>query len=203
VDAVLFTPARRDPALRRRLAPRDELLVGYVGRLAPEKHVERLAALADLPGVRLVVVGDGPSRARLERLLPDAAFLGMLTGPALAAAYATLDVFVHTGPFETFGQAVQEAMASGLPVVAPDAGGPRELVHHERTGFLVPPGPEGPLRAAVVRLRDDPALRQAFGRAGRRAVQGRTWPAICDELLLHYRAVVDPPVATRTRSEAA
>lgn len=189
VDAAQFAPARRDPALRRRLAPRGELLVGYVGRLAPEKYVERLAALADLDGVRLVVVGDGPARPRLERLLPGATFLGMLTGAELAAAYATLGVFVHTGPFETFGQAVQEAMASGIPVVAPDAGGPRELVQHGHTGYLVPPGAPDPLRDAVVRLRDDPVLRHSFGRAARRAVRGRTWPVVCDELMLHYEAV--------------
>jgi phosphatidylinositol alpha 1,6-mannosyltransferase len=143
-------------------------------------------------------VGDGPTRARLERLLPGAAFLGMLTGDALGAAYATLDVFVHTGPFETFGQAVQEAMASGVPVVAPDAGGPRELVRHGRTGYLVPPGSSAALRAAVVALRDDPVLRCSFGRAGRRAVLGRSWPAVCEELLGHYRAVVErarPPRA--------
>lgn len=197
VDAARFAPARRDAALRARLAPRGELLVGYVGRLAPEKQVERLTALDGVDGVRLVVVGDGPTRARLERQLPGAAFLGMLTGDALAAAYASLDVFVHTGPFETFGQAVQEAMASGVPVVAPDAGGPRELVAHGRTGYLVPScGPEA-LRAAVVRLRDEPVLRCSFGRAGRRAVLGRSWPAVCDELLDHYRAVVDRPRVRR------
>jgi phosphatidylinositol alpha 1,6-mannosyltransferase len=81
-------------------------------------------------------------------------------------------------------------MASGVPVVAPDAGGPRELVRHGRTGYLVPPGASGALRAAVVRLRDDAVLRHSFGRAGRRAVRGRDWPALCDELLDHYRAVV-------------
>jgi phosphatidylinositol alpha 1,6-mannosyltransferase len=193
VDAAQFAPARRDPALRRRLTPGGELLVGYIGRLAPEKHVERLAALAHLDDVRLVVVGDGPARPRLEWLLPDAAFLGMLTGDELAAAYATLDVFVHTGPFETFGQAVQEAMASGVPVVAPDAGGPRELVEHGRTGYLVPPGAPDPLRAAVTHLRDDAVLRHSFGRAGRQAVRGRTWPVVCDELMLHYAAVAAQP----------
>lgn len=191
VDAALFAPARRDAALRARLAPGGELLVGYVGRLAAEKQVERLTALAGLPGVRLVVVGDGPARARLQQLLPDAAFLGMLDGPALATAYASLDAFVHTGPFETFGQAVQEAMASGVPVVAPDAGGPRELVRHGHTGFLVPTGDPAALRAAVVALRDDPVLRASCGRAGRRAVLGRDWSAVCDELTGHYRAVVE------------
>ena len=79
------------------------MIVGHVGRLAPEKHVERLAALDDLPGVRVVVVGDGPERSHLQRGLPQAVFLGMLTGDELARAYASFDVFAP-GPFETFGQ---------------------------------------------------------------------------------------------------
>ncbi len=191
VDSVRFSPARRDTALRARLAPDGDLLVGYVGRLAPEKQVERLTALAGLPGVRLAVVGDGPEGARLQRLLPGAAFLGALTGPALAAAFASLDVFVHTGAHETFGQTVQEAMACGLPVVAPAAGGPRELVAPGVTGVLVPPddGFEAGLRAAVAQLRDDPVLRRRLGAAGRSGVCQRTWGAVCDELLDHYAAV--------------
>jgi phosphatidylinositol alpha 1,6-mannosyltransferase len=190
VDSVRFSPARRDPALRARLAPAGELLVGYVGRLAPEKQVDRLAALAGLPGVRLAVVGDGPERDRLRRLLPGASFLGALTGSALAAAFASLDVFVHTGTHETFGQTVQEAMACGLPVVAPDAGGPRELVAAGRTGFLVPPddGFRDGLRSAVTVLRDDDGLRRRLGAAGRTAVRDRSWAAVCDELLGHYAA---------------
>lgn len=197
VDSVRFSPTRRDPALRARLAPAGELIVGYVGRLAPEKQVERLAAVAGLPGVRLAVVGDGPERAALQRLLPGASFLGALTGDALAAAFASLDVFVHTGTHETFGQTVQEAMACGLPVVAPDAGGPRELVAHGGTGFLLAPG-DGfgtGLRVAVVALRDDAGLRGRLGAAGCAAVRDRSWAAVCDELVDHYAAVrADRPV---------
>lgn len=189
VDTTRFNPAKREDALRARLAPHGELLVGYVGRLAPEKQVERLGALAGLPGIRLVVVGDGPSEPRLRELLPGAAFLGFQDGEALAATYASLDVFVHTGEAETFCQAVQEALASGVPVVAPDAGGPRDLVEPGRTGYLVPPGDDGELRAAVRGLAD-PALRERLGAAARRSVLGRTWLTVCDELLVHYDQVI-------------
>jgi phosphatidylinositol alpha 1,6-mannosyltransferase len=198
VDSELFHPGRRDQLLRARLAPAGELLVGYVGRLAPEKHVERLAALRGLPGVRLVVVGDGPSRERLRRVLPDAVFLGLLRGAELAAAYASLDVFVHTGPFETFCQSVQEAMAAGLPVIAPDAGGPRDLVRPGRSGFLLPVDDDGHgLRAAVAALAAEPDLRLAFGRAGRRLVAVRSWPRLCEQLLDHYASVVGSGTADR------
>ncbi len=189
VDVELFHPSRRDAALRASLAPGGELLVGYVGRLSPEKRVDRLAALADLPGVRLVVVGEGPEEAQLRRDLPGAAFLGFKSGTDLAAAYASLDVFVHTGPHETFCQAVQEALASGVPVVAPDAGGPRDLVRPD-TGYLF--ADDVQLRRAVVEL-GDPLRRRRFGQAARRWVRGRTWSAVCDELLGHYAAVLDVP----------
>ncbi|MEV4317704.1 glycosyltransferase family 1 protein [Actinocrispum sp. NPDC049592] len=187
VDTALFKPERRDDALRDELAPHGELLVGYVGRLAPEKQVDKLAAVSDLPGVRVVVVGDGPDMDRLRERLPRAAFLGFRTGEPLAEAYASLDVFVHTGPHETFCQAVQEAMASGVPVIAPDSGGPRDLVQHGKTGYLLS-DLQTELRPAVDKLADA-ALRAQFAAAGRRAVQGRTWPAICDELMGHYDAV--------------
>jgi phosphatidylinositol alpha 1,6-mannosyltransferase len=200
VDTAQFSPGRRDDALRAHLAPNGELLVGYVGRLAPEKHVERLAALADMPGVRVVVVGDGPAAPTLRSLLPDAAFLGFRTGEALATAYASLDVFVHTGPYETFCQAVQEALASGVPVVAPDAGGPRDLILHGRTGFLLPPDDETAhaeaLRAAVTTLRD-PEVRSRFASQARRSVLRRTWPVVCDELIGHYLAVIGGAVTVR------
>jgi phosphatidylinositol alpha 1,6-mannosyltransferase len=207
VDTSRFAPSKRDAGVRAELAPNGELLVGYVGRLAPEKQVERLAVLADVPGTRLVVVGDGPGEARLRSVLPTAAFLGFRTGAELARIYASLDVFVHTGPSETFCQAVQEALASGLPVVAPNAGGPRDLVLPGRTGFLVPPRPQGAdadhpvsasadavLRAAVVALTDD-ATRARFGAAARRSVLRKTWTTVGDELLAHYAEVIGAAAA--------
>ncbi|WP_062646618.1 glycosyltransferase family 4 protein [Streptomyces maremycinicus] len=190
VDTVRFRPDRRDEKLRRALAPNGELIVGYVGRLAPEKHVELLAGVCGLPGVRVVVVGDGPSRPGLEETLPGAAFLGNRTGDELARIFASLDLFVHTGPFETFCQTVQEAMASGVPVIAPAAGGPLDLVAHGRTGLLVPPRDADVVRDTVAALAADPARRAVYGAAGRATVEGRTWAAVGDRLIGHYEDVL-------------
>ncbi|MET9763625.1 glycosyltransferase family 1 protein [Streptomyces sp. NPDC006372] len=190
VDTARFRPDRRDEALRRELAPNGELIVGYVGRLAPEKQVELLAGVCGLDGVRVVIVGDGPSRPGLEHALPGAVFLGRRTGDDLARVFASLDVFAHTGPFETFCQTVQEAMASGLPVVAPAAGGPLDLVAHGHTGLLVPPRDASAVRVAVRALAADPGLRAAFGAAGRATVEGRTWAAVGDRLIGHYANVL-------------
>ncbi|MCX3289218.1 glycosyltransferase family 1 protein [Streptomyces sp. NEAU-H22] len=190
VDTERFRPDRRDEALRRELAPNGELIVGYVGRLAPEKQVELLAGVCGLEGVRVVIVGDGPSRPGLEQALPGAVFLGRRTGDDLARVFASFDVFAHTGPFETFCQTVQEAMASGLPVVAPAAGGPLDLVAHGHTGLLVPPRDATAVRDAVRSLAADPARRAAFGAAGRATVEGRTWAAVGDRLIRHYAEVL-------------
>jgi phosphatidylinositol alpha 1,6-mannosyltransferase len=190
VDTTRFDPAKRSGRLRAELAPGGELLVGYIGRLAPEKRVELLGQVATLPGVRLVVVGSGPAEAAARRAMPGAAFLGPRHGDELASIYASLDVFVHSGPHETFGQTLQEAAASGLPVVAPAAGGPLDLVSDGVSGFLVPPGDSGALADAVARLAADPGLRAEQGRAARQRVLGRTWPFVCDELIGHYEAVL-------------
>ncbi|EGX58323.1 mannosyltransferase PimB [Streptomyces zinciresistens K42] len=190
VDTARFRPELRDEALRRDLAPNGEVVVGYVGRLAPEKRVDLLSGVCGLPGVKVVVVGDGPSRPALTDALPGAVFLGRRGGDDLARIFASFDVFAHTGPFETFCQTVQEAMAAGVPVVAPAAGGPLDLVGHQRTGLLVPPCDADALRDAVASLATGPGLRAAYGAAGRAAVEGRTWAVIGDQLIGHYADVV-------------
>jgi phosphatidylinositol alpha 1,6-mannosyltransferase len=191
VDTERFHPSFRYERLRAEIAPDGEVIVGYVGRLAIEKRVDLLAAVAALPGVKLAVTGGGPMEEELRAALPSAAFLGMRYGEDLARIYASLDLFVHTGPFETFGQTIQEASASGLPVIAPASGGPVDLVEDGETGYLIAPGDPGALSSAVRKLADDPALRAAFGAAARRRVLGRTWSALSDELLGHYAAVID------------
>jgi phosphatidylinositol alpha 1,6-mannosyltransferase len=136
-----------------------------------------------------VVVGGGPSLPALRRRLRnlDPVFTGPLHGEQLADAYAALDVFVHTGSTETFGQTVQEAHASGLPVVAPAAGGPLDLVRHGVDGFLFDPRHDHSLRRSVRTLVSSDELRARFGEAGRRVVVGRTWETLGDELVEHYR----------------
>jgi len=192
VDAERFHPQHRSETVRRHLAPHGETVIGYVGRLAAEKQVDRLCELADLPRTRLVIVGDGPERANLERRLPRAAFVGFRTGDDLSQLVASFDVFVHPGEHETFCQAVQEALASGVPVVAPATGGPLDLVHHDGNGYLFPAHDPAAMRSAVAALAKDPVRRVAMGVAARQGVLSRSWSAVGDELLAHYRAVLGP-----------
>ena len=193
VDLEAFHPGRRDDAVRDRIAPDGRLLVGYVGRLAAEKELDLLVHLHADPRFRLVLVGGGPEEGRLRRLLPDAHFAGVLHGAELGAVYASLDVFVHTGRHETFCQSAQEALASGVPVVAPRSGGPVDVVADEVAGFLYSPGDVGELGGFVDRLVDDALLRRRVSRAARLSVADRSWRAVNDALVDHYREVSGVP----------
>lgn len=206
VDGEMFHPSKRTESWRRTVAPNGEVVIGYVGRLAPEKQVDDLRAIADLPGTRLVIVGDGPSRAALERALPNAVFLGFQSGEKLAEAVAGFDVFVHPGENETFCQTVQEALASGVPVVATGRGGPLDLVQNSRTGWLYRPGDLADLRARVLDLTGDAGKRRAFAVEARDSVAHRTWASLGDELLGHYSEAIAtrrPAITTSPRPAAA
>jgi len=206
VDLAGYHPNNRlEPAaraLRGRLAPNGEVVIGYVGRIAPEKQVERFRALRGLSGISIALVGDGPSTPLVERALAGlpVTWLGRLAGTELAAAYASFDVFVHAGTEETFGQTLQEASAAGLPVVAPRAGGPIDLVEHGRNGFLFTPDDDRDLRRHVAALVADAPLRRRMGEAGRRMVLGRSWENVCAELFDYYRLVIDEGLATRAET---
>jgi phosphatidylinositol alpha 1,6-mannosyltransferase len=206
VDLRGFHPEhRRDnstAAFRRDIAPRGQVVVGYVGRLAPEKNVERLASLRGLDNLHVVVVGDGPSKGSVKKALSGIShtMTGALRGEALHRIYGAFDVFVHTGEEETFGQTLQEAHASGLPVIAPAIGGPLDLVDHGTDGLLFGPGDDVALAHAVGTLRDHGALREQMGEAGRRKVLGRDWASVCSQLVGYYQQVMDSSVADKVDS---
>ncbi|MET3921405.1 phosphatidylinositol alpha 1,6-mannosyltransferase [Arthrobacter sp. UYEF20] len=202
VDTRRFSPDKRDDGWRASVAPDGERIIGYVGRLAVEKQVEDLAVLADIPGTRLVVVGDGPQQQALQAVLPQAVFTGFLDGEDLARAVASFDLFVHPGELETFCQTIQEAMASGVPVVATGRGGPLDLVENSRTGWLYEPGDLAGLRARVADLTGDDAKRRAFAAAAHASVQGRTWPVLGAELVRHYQAVMSETAGDRARRDS-
>ena len=199
VDADRFHPSKRDMQLHHEWAPQGQTIVGYVGRLAREKEVERLQVLSGRPGIKLVIVGDGPLRSSLEKSMPDATFTGVLRGEELARAFATLDVFVHTGLNETFCQAIQEALASGVPVVGHAAGGPLDIIQHRQNGLLWSPEHPESLAGAVQQLSEDVLLRRLLASHGRNSVVGRTWSSVMNDLVDHYQAVIGTtPLLRRT-----
>lgn len=192
VDAELFHPERRTSvsvrALRERFAPDGERIIGYVGRLAPEKQVGRLVEVCGIPNTRVVIVGDGPDRLELEDRFAGypVTFTGRLSGEELADAYAAMDVFVHCGTEETFGQTIQEAHASGLPVIAPSKGGQRHLIREGVDGYLVDHTRWGAFRDKVWTLTQDDHLRREMSQNARRAVVGKTWEKNNEALLRYY-----------------
>lgn len=189
VDLERFNPAHRDEKLRAQLAPNGEVIVGYVGRLAREKQVERLVDVSKMPGVRVVIVGDGPTTPKLMRQMPNATFVGFKSGTDLGRHYASFDLFVHTGVDETFCQSVQEALASGVPVIAPAAGGPLDLVRHDVNGFLWTEHSAVSLNGAVEELVHHPLKRERLAAMARPSVESRTWESVMDELVGHYLTV--------------
>lgn len=191
VDIKQFHPSHRREEWRTAIgAHAGERVLLYVGRLAAEKRLDVLAeALRDMNGVRLVLVGDGPARPQLERRFAGmpVTFTGFLNGHDLTVAYASSDVFVFPSDTETFGQVVQEAMASGLPVVAARAGGVIDLVRDHETGLFFEPGSAYSLRTAVIKLVSNPVLSSTYGHAGRIAAEQRAWPRVLDQLMDYYR----------------
>jgi glycosyltransferase involved in cell wall biosynthesis len=194
VDSERFHPDHATAEWRETLLngrDPDSLLVIYMGRLAAEKDVDLLLDVARLPGVALTIIGDGGERDELERLFAETNthFTGYLFGDDLAAAAASADVFVFTGPNETFGQVVQEAMASGLPTVVTDQGGVKDLVVEGESGFVVEHNAEA-FEAAVRYLRDHPDIRLQMAYSARRIAEQRPWEKILAQLEDYYSEAI-------------
>ncbi len=191
VDLVNFTPARRDESLRSNIAGgKDKLIVGYVGRIANEKRIDDLKILDQQEDIQLVIVGDGPAAPRIKKELPGARFVGYQSGTELARYVASFDIFVHTGKHETFCQGIQEALASGVPVIGPDTGGPVDLIEHGITGLLIDTADAHELLEAVATLRNHSSF-DLMQLAARKSVEHRTWDYINAQLISHYQDAID------------
>ncbi|NOU81020.1 glycosyltransferase [Paenibacillus sp. LMG 31459] len=198
VDCTLYSPEKRSEELRERYGMRAPLVMLYVGRIAPEKDITTLLlAMQLLPesvrsGVQLLIVGDGPLLPELRSQAPDnVTFTGAKHGEELAELYASADLFVFPSCTETFGNVVLEAMASGLPVIAADAGGTRDLVVPGVTGNPFEPRNPAALARGISILASQHALRASMGREGRRLALGRSWEHIFDGLIKDYEEVIE------------
>jgi glycosyltransferase involved in cell wall biosynthesis len=197
VDTELFTPNRRDEALRASWgATADTQVVIYVGRVAPEKNLplvfnaytEMHAANADS---RLVIVGDGPERNALQAQYPDAIFCGMRSGEDLARHYASADVFLFPSLTETFGNVTTEAMASGLAVVAYQYAAAEALLRHGENGMLAPYNDAQKFIAAAVELAREPARARRMGANARQTALSISWDSIHDRFERVLHAIID------------
>jgi glycogen synthase len=197
-DQALFAAASADPfpGLPR---PR----VAYLGRLAPQKDVGTLLhAFARLPvGAQLLLVGDGPDRAALQRLARRHGgrvhFTGFVPHAQVPAVLQHADLLVLPSLYEDLSSALIEAMAAGLPVVATRVGGTADLVRHGVNGLLVAPRDPAALAAAISQVLADPAAAARMSAAARHTAAGYAWPGLAREVLKVYQQVTTPAAAAQ------
>lgn len=189
VDTDLFSPERRD-------RHDCDLVLGFVGRIMPEKNVRLLARVAGalrsagITEFRFQITGSGSERGWLENNLPNAQFTGVLKGEALARAYANMDIFVFPSRTDTFGNVVQEALASGVPAVVTDAGGPRFIVRHASNGLVA--GTDEEFCEWVVALARDEGLRRRMAGVARRSMIQNSWGHVFEEVYEGYASAFQP-----------
>lgn len=203
VDAARFSPVHRSEALRAQwgVAPDQPVLLS-VGRLAREKNLDLLvrcwqAMHARQPDLKLVVVGDGPSRNALAQACPEALLVGAQSGDELARHYASADLFVFPSVTETYGNVTPEALASGLAVLAFDYAAAAELIRHGDNGLLAPRGDETAFLSSAMDMVNNPALVQRLRERGRATTLTQDWGQIARqvEAVWHQLLSVRPPAA--------
>lgn len=195
VNAELFHPSNRDMAWRSELAPNGEIILGCVARLSLEKGFDFLAQVArrladeEVP-FKLLITG-GNRNPLVEKSIQNlfgeltgrqVIFTGLKQGQALARVYASADIFVYPSLTETFGQVIQEAMASGVPVIARSQGGPADIVQPGKTGFLVDPANLDGFVAAIKILASQPQVRAEFGLVARQRACQATWDNVNNQI---------------------
>jgi glycosyltransferase involved in cell wall biosynthesis len=183
VDTSLFDPRRRDRA-------DDTFIIGYVGRLTIEKNIrdlvvlERVLIREGLTNFRFLIVGQGAEESWLRANMKTADFTGVLRGEALARAYANMDVFAFPSRTDTYGNVVLEALASGVPAIVTNEGGPRFIVRSGETGFVA--GDLEEFCAGILTLATRPAEREAMRAAARAHALTASWDAVFEAVYAGY-----------------
>ncbi len=190
------------PSLRTRPRGGRPVRLFYAGRISPEKNLKTLMTVADRlhakHDVELVLAGDGPIKAELEQAYPWAKFLGYRKGADLAAEYADADIFVFPSLTDTFGNVVQEALASQTPAVVMDRKGPGEIVRHGETGLIG--ATEKEFEAAIESLVIDDSRRLKMGENARIYAESRNWDNVFDELWSTYAETIAEHRARRNQA---
>ena len=196
IDEERFHPSFRSQALRRSWGAEGRVVVLYVGRLVPYKGLEvfcgvyqRFAREGWLPRTRFVLVGEGGERRHLAERMPEAVFTGHLGGEDLSRAWASGDLLLFPSVTETFGNVVQEALASGLPAVVSDRGGCSELVRSARGGLVCPGGDGDAFADACQSLVFDPSRRLELARYGQTWARRQSWERVNHAVLASYRVL--------------
>jgi glycosyltransferase involved in cell wall biosynthesis len=183
IDTELFRPERRSRT-------DNALVIGFIGRLMPEKNLRLLPRVADalrangIENFRFQITGSGSERAWLEQNLPRAEFTGVLSGEPLARAYANMDIFAFPSHTDTFGNVVQEALACGVPAVVTESGGPRFIVRHGVTGFVTTS--DGEFCERIAEMAREESLRREMGRTARQQVEDQSWDRVFQEVYDTY-----------------
>ncbi|MGP4042097.1 glycosyltransferase family 4 protein [Gracilibacillus sp. D59] len=207
VDTNLFHPEKSDLNMRARLTngKDNKKLLLYVGRLAPEKEIEKIrTVLEQSEQFVLAIVGDGPHRGPLEKHFEstNTVFTGFMHGEELAKAYASADLFVFPSTTETLGLVLMEAMASGLPIVAADSGPTREQIKHEKHGLLYNPESVESFKETVLRLEDE-ALRKRLAEAAWQDIHKMGWDDQSRQALAFYQQVIESHTKDYNKKECS
>ncbi|MDZ7806426.1 MAG: glycosyltransferase, partial [Gracilimonas sp.] len=203
VNTELFSPEKRSESWRKEHGfDEDDIVVTFVSRLVWEKEldtfrhsVQKLGA--EIKKVKAMVVGDGPAKEELQKLMPEAVYTGFLNGDELATAYASSDVFMFPSHTETFGNVTLEAMSCGLPCLVANATGSRSLVEDSVNGFLAEPQDKEDFTNKLKAISESEDLRQEMGKNSREKALSYEWDEINGQLVQNYREALNSPVSKK------
>lgn len=198
IDFHRFSPLKRSSKLREDLKIGDRILLLYVGRLSPEKDLDVLRDAMCLLNqgfedrISLMITGDGPMKDELVQTMPEnVIFTGYKKGESLAEIYASADIFAFPSSFETFGNVVLEAMASGVPAVGVGQGGVVNIIDHGKTGYLAEPKNPESFAAYLSKLIVNDVERKSFASQGRAYAASKSWKSVFDDLMGLFGDVSD------------